>query len=345
MRFTALDSWRGICALAVVLFHFPITDSIRTFPLFLHGYLFVDFFFVLSGFVIATAWADKLQSVDQTWRFLVRRFGRIWPLHAAVLVAFIVVAIRQGDLGSDERHSVLAIFTNLFLVHGLGMHKDLTWNGPSWSISVEALLYVLFAAFSRFRWRTWAFAALIVTGVLVLATRAPYGMASTFDYGAFRGFAGFFMGVLLTRLASHTLGGWGELATVVVVGVFVWFNKFTILAPAVFGAAVYAFAYSRGPISRVLELPPLVKLGEWSYSTYMVHSMVVAAIWMLAPQLGLIRSGAMLTSPSHLLTGSIAVGYVLIVVGIAVVTYNSIEKPGRRFFNAFTMPLRPQSAQ
>ena len=338
LRFTALDSWRGICALAVVLFHFPIAGAVRSYPLFSHGYLFVDFFFVLSGFVIATAWESRLGHVDQIWRFLLRRFGRIWPLHAAILAAFVGVSLLQHDLGSDERHSVLAIFTNLALVHGLGMHKDLTWNGPSWSISVEALLYVIFAVLGPVRWRAWAYAALIVTGVLVLTTRAPHGMASTFDYGAFRGFAGFFTGVLLTRLRPLSLGVWGEVAVVAGVGAFVWFNQLTFLAPAVFGAAVFVFAHSRGAITRVLEWPPIAKLGEWSYSTYMVHSAVVAAIWLLAPHLGLSRSGSMLTSPSPVLTGSIAVGYVAAVVAIASVTYSLIETPGRKMFNALATP-------
>ena len=73
-----------------------------------HSYLFVDFFFVLSGFVIAHAYGDRLKSPLEVWQFIVRRFGRVWPLHIAVLAAFIAVAVfkyapdcRIGNVGVD----------------------------------------------------------------------------------------------------------------------------------------------------------------------------------------------------------------------------------------------------
>jgi peptidoglycan/LPS O-acetylase OafA/YrhL len=340
LRFKALDSWRGICALAVVFFHFPITGSIREFPLFAHGYLFVDFFFVLSGFVIATAWEGRLTHGDQTWRFLLRRFGRLWPLHVTVLMAFVGVSLIEGDLNHDERHSVGAIFTNLLLVHGLGMHRDLTWNGPSWSISVEAALYVVFALLALLRWRVWAYFALIAVSLVALATWAPQGMASTFDFGIFRGLAGFFTGALLTRLPPLRLGLAGEVAVILVTGTFVWFNHFTVLAPAVFGLAVYVFAHASGPITKGLEGVVFNKLGEWSYSTYMNHAAVVAVIWKLGPMLGLKESDGMLISPSPELSAIIAVVYVLAVVAASAVTYRFLEQPGRDLFNRWASSRR-----
>lgn len=346
MRFKSLDSWRGLCALAVVMFHFPIVGLLRGFPLFAHGYLFVDFFFALSGFVIATAWEGRVSQPDQIWRFLLRRFGRLWPLHVAILGVFVAVSLIQGDLGHDERHSVGAIVTNLFLVQGLGMHKELTWNGPSWSISVEAMLYLVFAFLAPLRWRVWAYFGLIAIGMAVLATWAPNGMASTFDYGIFRGLAGFFTGALLTRLRPVDLGWVGELAAVIGVGTFVWFNSYTILAPAVFGAAVYLFAHASGPITRLLETTPFRKLGDWSYSTYMVHSLLVAVIWALAPRLGLTPtdSGHHLIADSKASGTVIALVYVSAVVALSSVTYALIEKPARNQFNAWASTRRPALA-
>lgn len=344
MRFKALDSWRGICALAVVFFHFPIAGHVREFPLFAHGYLFVDFFFVLSGFVIATAWEGRLTHVEQTWRFLVRRFGRLWPLHAVILAAFVGVSLIEGDLNHDERHSISSIFTNLLLVHGLGMHGDLTWNGPSWSISVEAMLYVLFAFLALMRWRVRIYFALIGLGIGVLSTVAPSGMASTFDYGVFRGLAGFFTGALLTRIPPVRFGLLAECATVVAAGIFVWFNQVTILAPAVFGGVVYVFAHAKGPMTKVLEGPVWRKLGDWSYSTYMVHAAVVAVIWKFAPALGLTEDEGLLHSPSAQLTGLIAIVYVLAVIGISAISYAFIEQPGRRLFNTWAPAGEPRPA-
>jgi peptidoglycan/LPS O-acetylase OafA/YrhL len=61
-RFEALDGWRGICACLVVLFHFHGYSPIYSWGLIRNSYLFVDFFFVLSGFVIAWNYATRLDS-------------------------------------------------------------------------------------------------------------------------------------------------------------------------------------------------------------------------------------------------------------------------------------------
>src|ERR1700744_3912521 len=147
-RFVALDAFRGICALLVALFHFPIIGWTHAIPLVTHGWLFVDFFFVLSGFVIATAYEGRLQGDHALSRFLLRRFGRLWPLHVSILAIFVAIAGAEGVLGADERHSIPAIWTNLALLQGLGVEPNLTWNDPSWSISVEWTLYLIFAMLS-----------------------------------------------------------------------------------------------------------------------------------------------------------------------------------------------------
>jgi peptidoglycan/LPS O-acetylase OafA/YrhL len=352
LRFTALDSWRGICALIVALFHFPVLGFVKAVPLVSHGYLFVDFFFVLSGFVIATVYEEKLQQQDEGWRFVVRRFGRLWPLHVFMLLVFIGASVVKGDINADERHSVGAIWTNLFLVHGWGGHEDLTWNGPSWSVSVEALLYFIFmclAAFKSLRWRTFFFSVLVGVGLLGLAFEAPNGMASTFDFGIYRGLAGFFAGALLTRAPAANLGTVGEIAVVALGGAFVWFGHLTLLSPLVFGVVVYVFAHSNGLLSRTLNTRPALLLGEWSYSIYMVHAAFVAALWALAGPLGLreAKAGLLATSSAH--EAVLALGYLTAIILASAVTFHLVEKPGREFFNGLsrfrTGPTGPSATQ
>ncbi|RVA95930.1 acyltransferase, partial [Mesorhizobium sp. M7A.F.Ca.CA.004.02.1.1] len=84
-RFLVLDSWRGICALLVALFHFPTGSTISQSAFIGSSYLFVDFFFVLSGFVIASSYGDRLNQPEQVARFALVRFGRIYPLHLLML--------------------------------------------------------------------------------------------------------------------------------------------------------------------------------------------------------------------------------------------------------------------
>lgn len=333
-RFVALDSWRGICALLVALFHVPIPGLVHRCTLVANGYLFVDFFFVLSGFVIASVYEGRLEDRPSIWRFLLRRFGRLWPLHASVLALLVAVAIARSDVGADGQHSFRSIWTNLAMLHGLGTERQLTWNGPSWSIGVEWMLYILFALLALLggRVRTWVFLACAVGGGLVLSLKAPHGAASTYDFGAYRGLAGFFTGALVSRIPRWRVGLAAELATVIGVVAFVHFAVAIQLAPVVFAVAVYVFAWSNGPLSRMLKWRPLTTLGEWSYSIYMVHAPVLATIWALAPFAGLAIIDNQIRAGVDVELATYAV-YVVILLAASAITYNVIEMPGRGWFN------------
>src|SRR3954447_25021058 len=92
-HFLALDSLRGICATFVVIYHFESDAFIRKIPFIQHGFLFVDFFFVLSGFVIAANYRDKIASEYSILKFFFLRLGRLYPLYVSMLFAFLVLAV------------------------------------------------------------------------------------------------------------------------------------------------------------------------------------------------------------------------------------------------------------
>lgn len=288
------------------------------------------FFFVLSGFVIGTRYERTLPG--ETAPFLIRRFGRLWPLQAATLALFVAVAIVQGDIGTDVRHSIPSIFTNLAMIHGLGMHSDLTWNGPSWSISVEFLLYLLFAALSLSRRRSYVYVGLIIASLIILTQWAPHGMASTYDFGLFRGIAGFFTGVLIARLPVRKFGSTAEIFLLLGVVIFVVAGTFQFLSPIIFGLAVFVFAGGKGLISKVLVTKPMLLLGQWSYSIYMVHAAVVAVIWAIAKPLGLTPAGPHLRATLSVELG-VAAAYIGVVLVTSAITYRLIEDPARKWFN------------
>ena len=164
MRFGALDAYRGIAALAVVVFHLR---GVKLGPNLLpHAYLAVDFFFILSGFVIAYTYEAKLAAGMTVGDFLGRRFIRLYPmvflavsLGAVVLLMKVYAAPDRVDplgkvLGSIA--SNLAILPNLF--GGPASRGDLfPGNGPLWSIFLEIVVNVV--------WCT----ALVRTGTRVLS--------------------------------------------------------------------------------------------------------------------------------------------------------------------------------
>ncbi|WP_376959506.1 acyltransferase [Azospirillum sp. A26] len=307
MRFPVLDGWRGLCALFVALFHFNALGYFYLAPFVRGSYLFVDFFFVLSGFVITHAYIHRLNSTADGRNFLVRRLGRVWPLHATTLIAFIPLEIVKALAVSGEtaaftgRFAPSSILSNLFLVHSLGIEDGLTWNIPSWSISAEFLAYVSFAALCLLARRTWlvtaSAVALSAAGAFVVMGWSDQYIDTSFDFGYFRCLYGFFTGHVTYRLfqAARTAGlsrlsmrrptagspiaGLSEglsLAAVIVFVASARGNALSYASPLLFGLVVWVFAFEGGTISRLLAMRPFQWLGARSYSVYMVHALVIA---------------------------------------------------------------------
>ena len=98
--FAPLESLRGLAALVVVIFHAVWTNPVTGLHFFRNGSLMVDFFFVLSGFLITHSYGGKLRSFTECVRFLFLRIGRLYPLHLAFLLVFlaIVALIAAGSV-------------------------------------------------------------------------------------------------------------------------------------------------------------------------------------------------------------------------------------------------------
>jgi peptidoglycan/LPS O-acetylase OafA/YrhL len=148
-RLNELTAIRGLAALMVVLFHargswHPIFESGEHFSMLVAtGWMWVHFFFVLSGFVMMEAYgADFAARVGRRayWRFIVTRFGRIYPLHFFTLCAMAMLLV----FGAIEVTAADGSFiSSLLLTQGF-TYVPLVWNGPAWSISTEWYTYLIF---------------------------------------------------------------------------------------------------------------------------------------------------------------------------------------------------------
>ncbi|RYG07826.1 MAG: acyltransferase, partial [Caulobacteraceae bacterium] len=270
-RFDVLDALRGLCALLVVFFHLPVSSHLHPLALFRHGYLFVDFFFVLSGFVIAHAYGGRLGSVKDLGPFLIKRLGRVWPLHAVMLAAFVGLELCRLWFHFDAAtpfardRSVEALVTNLLLIQSFNIHPYLTWNGPAWSISVEMGAYVVFAAIMVLAPRRFTAISLllIVAGALIVLTQSTRFMNTTYNFGFPRAVYGFFLGCLVHRIwlmkpptFAPVVAGWLQLICLVVVGAYVSYAQgpWTVAAPLFFAVSIWIFAEERGLVSRILSV-------------------------------------------------------------------------------------------
>ena len=302
MHFRVLDSWRGIAALLVAIFHLNIVSAIYSLDFIRNAFLFVDFFFVLSGFVITHSYGNRLKTPEGLGTFALRRMGRLWPLHVVVLLALVIVesgraisAARGVSFynppftGATSLHSIL---TNLAFAQSFGIESRLTWNPPSWSICAEFWTYLVFAA-ALLAGATWlrqirfATEALLVVmligsaGILVLLARR--GIDATYDLGFVRCIYGFLVGHLTYRLwqaASPVMFRTGILevgllfVTVAYVSV-AGHTGYSFFAPLVFGAVVFLFAFETGPVSSLLLNKGNAWLGRISYSLYMWQAFVI----------------------------------------------------------------------
>ncbi|WP_271146933.1 acyltransferase [Brevundimonas sp. NIBR10] len=347
-----LDALRGLCAVLVVFFHMPVASHFHALPLTRHGYLFVDFFFVLSGFVIAHAYGARLGRVADLWPFLVKRMGRVWPLHAVMLAAFVGLELCRLWFNIDAAtpfvrdRSVEAIFTNLALIQAFNIHDYQTWNGPAWSISVEMGAYVLFAVLMVMarRWFVPISLAIIVVGGVTVVLLAPGFMNTTHNFGFPRAAYGFFLGCLVHRVwlwrpptFSPAVASVLQAACLIWTGVWVSYatGPWTVLAPVVFAISIWIFAEERGLVARVLAVRPMLALGHWSYSIYMVHMFIITLMLIAARKMQLMPGGRRIDLGSLWLNDLLALAVIGVIVGVSVLTYRWVEVPGRDAVNGW----------
>lgn len=368
-RFESLDGLRGVFAVAVVVFHAGFASHLFPLPVVRALYLCVDFFFVLSGFVIAYAYADRLTDRDATRGFVLRRIGRVWPLHIAMLAVLIVVECAKlaltRTLGVEQESgmpftgstSLYAIVTNIVLLQSFDLHASTTWNYPSWSISAEFGAYLLFALICVLarRWSLWVAAGVVVAATLTIVLVSKTGMDLTYHLGAVRAALGFCLGWLVQaayRITPSRAGSSVELGLLaVLLGYFsiAGTSALSFVAPFLFAVAIYFFAGGNGVVTRALRSRPLQVLGRLSYSIYMTHAVVLIGIGLAANLAERLLHRTLLVPASEvfgpafgnarlLVAGGpwamdlATLAVVLVVIALSTLTYRWIETPGQRIF-------------
>lgn len=362
--FVTLEPLRGVAALIVVVYHANWLNPITSSRFFTNGALMVDFFFVLSGFVICHSYGDRLSTVREFGRFLWLRLGRLYPLHFAFLMVFVLIEavkyvaqVKFGLIADKPAFTVNgagAFLANVFLVQALSFSAPLTFNYPSWSISVEFYAYVLFGIVRLIGGRglafTFAAGLIVVACVSVLWIGGHLSLADTLNgWAFFRCCGGFFLGVLTYFLYRHTaarpsgerrkfLEAWFAPA---VLGVTIAFLSLELkaawsyLLPLLGAALIYAtVAYPNRMLNAVLTTKALRWLGQVSYSIYMVHA---AIVWTLTQCLTVILKipHVMIAGETHVAT-SPALGLLTLAIYIPLVlilshfTFQWIEDPFRK---------------
>ncbi len=332
-----LTGARGVAAWFVVLYHVRVTfPALPVQALLAKGYLAVDFFFLLSGFVIWLAWHDRIREPGAVAVFLRKRVARIWPLHLAMLAFACLLALSLRATGRDDPAFPFAeLPLHLLLVQNWGFTQALAWNDPAWSISAEAAAYLLFPPLVLATdWRRLSTPALLTVAAAILlalhlAMRGEPTLGSDIPrFGVLRCLAEFTVGgivcALWLRRPAAALRP-ALLAAALFAALLAGAPE-TLVVPAALAAALLALAATADRRGNPLERPLFHRLGEISYATYLCHFLLWKA-WKLAFVTAEV-------APIHLAT------YLLAVLIASSLLYDRIEVPAQAWLNG--VRVRPR---
>ena len=288
-KYGELESIRGIAALLVVFFHLPKWNPVLDVGFINNSYLMVELFFVLSGFVIFSAYDGRINNRTDLLRFQFLRFGRLYPVHLLFLFAFVLIEIakyvaarRYGLVGPNttafQVNDLTAFLQNVFLISGLLPTEKLTFNGPSWSICVEFYTYMVFGLVMLFgkERKLMAFGAISLVALVLIASGNTLG----FDH-VFQCLSGFFLGCLTAwwvRRTTFKVPDYVPLVTLLLIALFLQFKPSMAwdlliypLSVCLIGSLVLS---GQGSTKAFLNSPLLTQLGTVSYSLYMSHAAI-----------------------------------------------------------------------
>ncbi|MBW4933395.1 acyltransferase family protein [Marinobacter sp. F4206] len=352
----ALTSLRGIAAILVMCHHFMfvlLLDIGELIPskLFFKSYLWVDLFFILSGFVLAYVYQNQFRNGvtgSSYRRFMQTRFARIYPLHLFILLLFVGFEVLQWLLSTMDAEgmdnlpepftgdqSTETLVTNLLLVQTL--HWKAYWNQPAWSISAEWIIY--FSLPFLMRWLLPAAhrspISLTVTALVPLAViEWHFGDLGLYYAGwpmLIRCLSEAALGLMLFR--CYQVGLFSKIASGRLLMPVFALNLVLLALPIPGVVSVAGFVWlvlcaARLPSdeSHPINHPILVYLGKISYSIYLVHWFVMDLVRESVAYFTGVPVSDALSLVSQII---VMVGLILIVLGLSHITYHRLESPMR----------------
>lgn len=364
-RIGGFDGLRALAAYWVVFYHLEILvvgfSSTGATQIIAKGYLGVDVFFVLSGFVLSYVYSQQSDSgrLSKT-RFYWARLARIYPMHILTLVAVLGLAPLNLVFWGEEstlRTDFQSLVANVLLIHTWGLFDELSWNFPSWSLSAEWAAYLVFPALAALSLRISnrplmmvLVAMSLLGGWAALAhflsapeRAAPFNL--TYDFGLVRIAAEFSVGILLLRLyrllpddlpgvllksATPLLFG-----AILVVLHFDWgsyraLQDFFFVALA--AALIFTASFGQSPLDRALRSGWARYFGEISYGIYLWHGVVIA--WLVVLQKSDIETGRIIArwmeDPARSTGLAISLFVLLLSTGLAALSFRLFEIPIRK---------------
>lgn len=302
-KVNSLTSLRFFAALAVFMHHVSTISFFSMGKLDYLGHFFyegntgVTFFYVLSGFIISFSYREKMISgASKAWGFILNRLARIYPVH--FITFFIAIAVYYGSQNLQDITATKA-FMNILLVQSWypSLSTSFSFNGVSWSISVEMFFYSSFILLCFLSGRQIAVLLVILLSIIIFIQKSniAHDALSNIDRvwlfyvnPLFR-IVDFISGMLIFHVYKNLkhinigllTSSLMEVFSILLLVVFILMNgnstpemRLDIYYIIPISIIILVFSVSNGLMSKAITIRPLIFLGEASFSFYMIHQIV-----------------------------------------------------------------------
>lgn len=347
MRITKLDGLRGLFSLMVVFFHldaFAMPDWLYNNSIIRQSWSFVDFFFVLSGFVISYNYAD-LSNYKEFWSYMKKRFIRLYPLliysvtvYFAFDLTFNFVFPQFVENVDSFSELLMRYFDSILFMNStpvLGNTGGI--NGASWSISAEMISYVAFGLVSVLAIkskRNLILVLIIVSGIAVLAYNKYFGVL--LDFRFVRGLVAFNLGYFVWFFSKYKFklhDVWEYIGFIGLGLLFYLAHNYAglqtsiiviIAYPLYFSLFILIFIKTDGSLSKLMDSSVFSYLGKISYSVYLNHFILILLLPTAAFKLFKIEQNTL----NQLLV--LLLSFIVIII-YSQLTYVFIERKGGQY--------------
>lgn len=367
---STLNPLRGIAAILVVVAHcnFVVKPFLLAHTKFLQSAMMsVDFFFVLSGFIMSYVYHGhfnrKVTSANFR-HFVGARFARVYPLHFvttiwAFICSFFILRFANAiDPASIGEYNLKALPACIFLLNGFPLFPTFPLNVPSWSLSTEWWVYMIFPFIAPVIFSLKPVGKLVAILIVAIfySTVVFYGPSSgpVYQYLAdhlqsmvpfnaiLKCVAGFVLGMLLYTLYRQKFGyfiikrDWFFVLILFALILAMHFGITKILIVACFALIILSASYNNGRVKHLFDRKAFQHIGNWSFSIYLVHYPLIFMYFIFR-----LRSDpSYLAESIFLKEQNFMAGLVLCMIILALTmlvsafTWRFIEMPARKYFNS-----------
>jgi len=337
----SLTGLRGVAAWWVVIYHFrdPIAPYVGSFiySVIEHGYLAVDLFFILSGFVIYLNYSKDFEELTKNniKKFFIKRFARIYPLHISMLLIFLLnpmaIYLFSKAASYDGRYELGYYLLSIFLIQNWGFTHALMWNIPAWSLSTEMAAYIGFPfvcwAINKLKLHT-ALAGLVLFVLAIICIALTFSSLGSTSLegdipgmGLIRCLLEFNLGMIACRIyrdhySAIIKNSWlfmSGFGFIMIMGYMINLPDY-IFIPISYSFLLFGVINIKILPSRFFGSALVAYFGNISYSTYLVHYFIKDWVKFLSIDIGMIQF----------------LIYIILTLLSSIMLYRMIENPGRR---------------